>query len=170
MKAEKAAKTKADKKRRQYIERVAKNRIRNELKACGVLAQRQERERKKKVQELEIANSFVLFELREAIPDLEKDTTDTDIELQLQETLISTQQCKQYDALIAALDLALQDDFISFEGLMIWTKWRRIPCGMHYVIHLVNRRGMVKRGGITSQLIQMTQLTLVYSNLDYKQF
>jgi len=108
IKVEKAAKTEADKeKRRQYIERVAKNRIRNELKARGVLARRQERERKKKVQELETANSFVPFELREAIPDPEKDTTDADIELQLQETLISTQQCKQYDALIAALDLAL---------------------------------------------------------------
>ena len=39
MKAEKAAKKEADEeKRRQYIKRVAKNRIRNELKARGVLA------------------------------------------------------------------------------------------------------------------------------------
>jgi hypothetical protein len=82
-----------------------------------VLARRQERERKKKVQELEKANSFVPFELREVIPDPEKDTTNADIELQLREALISTQQCEQYDASTAALDPALQDDFISFEGL-----------------------------------------------------
>ena len=118
MKAEKAAKTKANKEKcKQYIKRVAKNKIKNKLKACKVLAQRQERERKKKVQELETTNSFVLFELHKAIPNPEKDITDADIELQLQETLISTQQCKQYNALIAALDPALQDDFISFEGL-----------------------------------------------------
>src|SRR5436190_17082476 len=89
MKAEKAAKTEANKEKcRQYIERVVKNKIRNELKARGVLARRQERERKKKVQELEKANSFVPFELCEVIPDPEKDTTDVDIELQLRETLI----------------------------------------------------------------------------------
>ena len=134
MKAEKAAKTEANKeKRRQYIERVVKNKIRNELKARGVLARRQERERKKKVQELEKANSFMPFELREVIPDPEKDTTDVDIELQLRETLISTQQCEQYDASTAALDPALQDDFISFEGLdnmdeLAWdTPWNA-PC------------------------------------------
>jgi hypothetical protein len=117
MKAEKAAKKEANKeKHKQYVERVARNKIKNELKARGVLARRQEKERKKKVQELEKANSFVPFELREAIPDPEKDTTDADIELQLRETLISTQQY-EYDDLEAVLDPALQADFISFEGL-----------------------------------------------------
>jgi hypothetical protein len=77
------------------------------LKAHGVLTRRQEKERKKKVQELEKANSFILFELHKAIPDPEKDTTDADLELQLRETLISTEQYKQCDALEAVLDPAL---------------------------------------------------------------
>src|SRR5438045_4194879 len=83
MKAEKVAKEEAEKeKHRQYIERVAKNKIKRELKAHGVLAWRQERERKKKVWELEKANLFVPYKLQEAIPDCESDTTDADIELQ----------------------------------------------------------------------------------------
>ena len=118
MKMEKAAKIEAEKeKHRQYIERVARNKIRNELRAHGVLARRQERERKKKVQELEKANSFVPFDLHEPIPDPEKDTTNADIELQLQEALISTQQYNQYDISEAVLDPTLEADFISFEGL-----------------------------------------------------
>ena len=53
------------------------------MKAHGVIAWRQERERKRKVHELQKAHQFVLMELYEAIPDPEKLTTDADIELQL---------------------------------------------------------------------------------------
>ena len=114
---EKAAKIEAEKeKHRQYIERVARNKIRNEL------------ERKKKVQELEKANSFVPFNLCEPVPDPEKDTTDADIELQLQEALISMQQYNQYDISESVLDPTLEADFISFEGLdntkeSAWNYW-----------------------------------------------
>ena len=49
-KAEKKEKEDADNaKQRLFIERVAQNKIKNELKACGVVAQKQEKERKKKV-------------------------------------------------------------------------------------------------------------------------
>ena len=66
---------------------------------------------------MEKANSFVPFDLHKAIPDPEKDTTDADIELQLREALISTQQYNQYNTSEVVLDPALEADFISFEGL-----------------------------------------------------
>ena len=126
LKVEKAAKKEAiEKKCKIYIERVAKNKIKNELKAHGVIARRQEKERKKKVQELEKAHCFVPLELLEAIPDPEKTTTNADIKLQLQETLISTQgySMREYlpdnpsDTPTTDPDSTLDADFISFEGL-----------------------------------------------------
>ena len=83
-KAEKKLKEEADNTRqRLFIKRVTQNKIKNELKARGVIARRQERERKRKVQELQKAHQFVPMELYEAIPDPEKLMTDADIELQL---------------------------------------------------------------------------------------
>ena len=71
-------------------------------KACGVVARRQERERKKAVEALRKAKEFVLIKMLEAIPDPEKTTTDADIEVQLQEALVST---------IAAIDPSIDDSF-----------------------------------------------------------
>ena len=73
------------------------------------------------MRELEKANCFVLLELLKAIPDLEKTTTNEDIEMQLRKTLISTQGYQEYALDIpsetTALDPELEADFISFEGL-----------------------------------------------------
>ena len=70
--------------------RVTRNKIKNELKTCGIAARRLERERKKQVDALRKAQEFVLIHLLKAIPDLELSTTEADIELQLRETLILT--------------------------------------------------------------------------------
>jgi hypothetical protein len=72
------------------------------LKACGVIARRSERERKKAVEALEKAGNFIPLDMLEAIPDPEKTTTEADIEVQLQEALVST---------IAAIDPSLNDSF-----------------------------------------------------------
>jgi hypothetical protein len=73
----------------------------------GVIARRSERERKRAVEALEKAGEFVPLDMLEAIPNPEKTTTDADIELQLQEALVST---------IAAIDLSLDDSFCATEA------------------------------------------------------
>jgi hypothetical protein len=54
-----------------------------------------------------IASEFVPFEMLKAIPDPEKMTTEADIEVQLQEALVST---------IAAIDPSLDDSFCATEA------------------------------------------------------
>jgi hypothetical protein len=103
-----AAKRKAilDKKRATLV-RITRNKIKNNLKAHGVIARRQERERKKAVEALQRSKEFVPLEMLEAIPDPEKTTTEADIEAQLQEALVST---------IAAIDPSLDDSFYATEA------------------------------------------------------
>ena len=93
-------------KKKATLVRITRNRIRNDLKARGATARRSERERKKAVEALEKASEFVPFEMLEAIPDPEKTTTEADIEVQLQEALVST---------IAAIDPSLDDLFCATE-------------------------------------------------------
>jgi hypothetical protein len=95
------------KKKKATLVRISRNRIKNELKARGVIARRSERERKKAVEALEKAGEFVPFEMLEAIPDPEKSTTEADIEVRLQEALVST---------IAAIDPSLDDSFYAIEA------------------------------------------------------
>lgn len=78
------------------------------MKAHGVIAQRSERERKKAVEALEKAGNFIPFNMLEAIPDPEKTTTEADVEVQLQEALVST---------IAAIDPSLDDSFCATEAM-----------------------------------------------------
>jgi hypothetical protein len=77
-------------KKKATLVRITRNKIKNDLKARGVVARRQERERKKAVEALEKAKEFIPIGMLEAIPDPEKTTTEADIELQLQEALVST--------------------------------------------------------------------------------
>ena len=95
-----------DKKKATLI-RITRNKIKNDLKARGVVARRQERERKKAVEALEKAKEFVPIKMLEAIPNPEKATTDADIEAQLQEALVST---------IAAIDPSLDASFCATEA------------------------------------------------------
>jgi DDE superfamily endonuclease len=119
-KAEKREKEEADSiKRKLFIERVARNKIKNELKARGVLARRQEKERKKRILELQKANQFIPIDMYEAIPDPEKLTTDGDIETQLREILVSTYGAS-FENTTTVLSNAQHEweaDYISFEGL-----------------------------------------------------
>jgi len=78
-----------DKKKATLI-RVTRNKIKNDLKARGVIARKQERQKKKAVEALEKAKEFIPIQMLEAIPDPEKTTTEANIEVQLQEALIST--------------------------------------------------------------------------------
>ena len=57
---------------------------------------------------LEKAGEFVPLDMLEAIPDPEKTTTDADIEVQLQEALVSR---------IAAIDPSLDDSFCATEAM-----------------------------------------------------
>jgi hypothetical protein len=104
-----AAKRKAilEKKKATLI-RITRNKIKNDLKARGVLARRSERERKKAVEALEKAGNFIPPDMLEAIPDPERTTTEADIEVQLQEALVST---------IAAIDPSLDDLFCATEAM-----------------------------------------------------
>ena len=61
-------------KKKATLIRIARNRIKNNLKACGVIARRNERERKKAVEALEKAGEFVPIEMLKAIPDPEQTT------------------------------------------------------------------------------------------------
>ena len=78
------------------------------MKAHGVLARRSERERKKAVEALEKAGNFIPPDMLEAIPNPERTTTEADIEVQLQEALVST---------IAAIDPSLDDLFCATEAM-----------------------------------------------------
>jgi hypothetical protein len=66
------------------------------------------RERKKAVEALEKAGKFIPLEILEAIPNPEKTTTEADIEVQLQEALVST---------IAAIDPNLDDSFCATDDM-----------------------------------------------------
>jgi hypothetical protein len=89
-------------KRRATLIRVTRNKIKNAWKTQGIAAQKQERERKKRVEALQKAKEFVPIHLLEAIPNPELSITKADIDLQLREALIST-------AVEIDLDLALQE-------------------------------------------------------------
>ena len=107
---------------RLFIKRVTRNKIKNDLKAQGVIARRQERERKRKLQELQKANQFVLVELYEAIPDPEKLVTNKDIELQLREAFISIERyniasTKEPTTSNAKARSNWDTDFIAFDDL-----------------------------------------------------
>jgi hypothetical protein len=130
-KAQKQAKEEADQlKRRLYLERTTRNKIKNELKARGVIARKQEKERKKKVLELQKAHQFIPIELYEAIPDPEKLITDADIELQLQEALISAHgftttsfESTVETPAVEARNNEWDADFIAFEGMDDDNNW-----------------------------------------------
>ena len=77
---EKKRKEAIDKKRATLV-RITRNKIKNNLKARGVIARRRKRERKKAVEELQRAREFILIDMLKAIPDPEKTTTDADIDL-----------------------------------------------------------------------------------------
>ena len=78
------------------------------MKACEVIAWRSERERKKAVEALEKAGNFIPFNMLEAILNPKKTTTEADIEVQLQEALVST---------IAAIGPGLDDSFCATEAM-----------------------------------------------------
>src|SRR5277367_1245210 len=81
-KAENDAKRKAIlEKKKATLVRITRNKIKNDLKARGVIAWRSERERKKAVEALEKAGNFIPLDMLEAIPDPEKTTTEADIKL-----------------------------------------------------------------------------------------
>ena len=113
-------------KKRATLVWVTRNKIKNNLKACRVIARRRKRERKKVVEALEKAKEFVPVEMLKAIPDPEQTTTEADIKLQLQEALVSTIAAidPSLDASFSTTTEALntdpmvsQDDFIPFIGL-----------------------------------------------------
>jgi hypothetical protein len=91
--AEKEAEEKAKtERRRQYIIRVTRNKIKNDYKARGIIARRKERIRIHQVKEFcrgGVGNSLIPPELLVPIPDPEKAVTDEDIELHLREALIT---------------------------------------------------------------------------------
>jgi len=93
-------------KKKATLLRITRNKIKNNLKAREVIAWRSERERKKAVEALEKAGQFIPLNMLEAITDPEKTTTEADIEVQLQEALVST---------IAAIDPSLDDLFCATE-------------------------------------------------------
>jgi hypothetical protein len=66
------------------------------------------RERKKAVEALEKAKEFIPIKMLEAIPDPEKTTTESYIEVQLQKALVST---------IAVIYLSLDDSFCTTEAM-----------------------------------------------------
>ncbi|OBT46477.1 hypothetical protein VE00_03263 [Pseudogymnoascus sp. WSF 3629] len=93
--AEKEAEAKAKiEKRRQYLIRVTRNKVKNEYRAHGVIACQQEKVRLQQVKEfsrggVRSGNSLIPPELLVPIPDPEKALTDQDIELQVREILIT---------------------------------------------------------------------------------
>jgi hypothetical protein len=96
-------------KKKATLVRITRNRIKNDLKACGIIARRSERERKKAVEALEKAGEFIPIEMLRAIPDPEQTTTEADIELRLQEALVST---------IAAIDPSLEDPAVQIDCIV----------------------------------------------------
>jgi hypothetical protein len=79
------------------------------LKARGVIARRSEREKKKAVEALEKAGKFIPLDMLEAIP--KKTNTEADIEVQLQEALVST--IVAINPSLEAVDPAVQVDYIA---------------------------------------------------------
>ena len=59
-------------KKRATLIHITRNKIKNNLRACGVVAQKRERERKKSVEALQKAGEFIPMDMLEAIPDPEK--------------------------------------------------------------------------------------------------
>jgi hypothetical protein len=72
-----------------YPSTITHNKIKNKYRACGVVACKQERERKKQVKLLQKAKEFVLLKLLKPILDLELSIAKANIELQLRRRLIS---------------------------------------------------------------------------------
>ena len=58
---------------------ITRNKIKNDLRACGIVTRRQEREKKRAVEALQRSKEFVPLEMLEAIPDPEKTTTEANI-------------------------------------------------------------------------------------------
>jgi hypothetical protein len=107
-------------KKRATLIRVTRNKIKNDLKARGVIARRRERERKKAVEALEKAKEFVPIDMLESIPDPEQTTTEADIELQLQEALVSTIAVidpSLDNAMEVVDDAAVQADYIASQHI-----------------------------------------------------
>jgi hypothetical protein len=71
------------KKKKATLIQIFRNRIKNDLKVCRVIAWRSERERKKAVKALEKASKFIPLNMLKAIPNPKKTTTKADIEVQL---------------------------------------------------------------------------------------
>jgi len=98
-----------------------------------VIARRNKRERKKAVEALEKTSEFVPIEMLKAIPDPEQTTTEADIELQLQEALISTiaaidpsldtadaevvDQAVRVDLAVQVDDIASNADFVGLDSM-----------------------------------------------------
>jgi hypothetical protein len=131
--ANKEAQKEADlQKKRDYIQSVTRNRIAKKLKARGIIARRKEKERRKQLQELQqIKAKFIPMELFEPVPDPQKLTTQEDLNLQLQEALITmpefsgvsfeyTEYEANEDAIDPTLEFSTQQDYISLEGVDIW--------------------------------------------------
>jgi hypothetical protein len=113
-------------KKKATLIRITRNKIKNDLKAHGVIAWRSERERKKAVEALKKAGSFIPLDMLKAIHDPENTTTEADIEAQLQEALVSTRSATYHsiddsfcaiEAMEATEDtLALQADYIPLDA------------------------------------------------------
>jgi hypothetical protein len=125
-------------KRNATLVRVTRNKIKNELKTCGIAARKLERERKKQVELLQKAKEFVPLKLLKPILDPELSVTEADIELQLRERLISNPAALglEIDSILGRTqttsspssggvlginrvgdDFTVQSDYISFSGL-----------------------------------------------------
>jgi hypothetical protein len=89
-KAANEAKRKAILEKRQTLIRITWNKIKIQWKTKGITARRKERERKNAVEALQKANQFVPIEMLQVIPNPELSVTEADVDLQLQEALIST--------------------------------------------------------------------------------
>jgi hypothetical protein len=87
--AEKEVQRKAlEENKRQFLMRTTRNKIKRELKVQGVTARRQEKERIRRVQDLQRRKEMIPAGLMEPIPDPEKLTTTEEIELLVQESLV----------------------------------------------------------------------------------
>ena len=106
--------------------RITRNKIKGNLKARGIITRKSERERKKAIEALQRAREFILIDILKAIPNPEKTTIDANIDLQLQEALISTNIDMIDPGLIDSIinpevqegnynNIALQVDFVGFD-------------------------------------------------------
>jgi hypothetical protein len=76
-------------KKKAYAIRIARSQVKKALNRRGVTARREEKERKREVEDLRQKGSFIPIKLLDCIPDPEKLATDEDIDLQVREILIS---------------------------------------------------------------------------------